>query len=62
MNYIINKRIIDHVLVDTNGTEDYGSQYQSKHNRSEDRHLAQYRSTQIVAGAVYMAAIVLREK
>jgi len=53
--------MIDQILVDTKGTEDYGRQYQSEDNRSEGWHLAQYRSTQIVAGAVYMAAIVLRE-
>jgi cystathionine beta-lyase/cystathionine gamma-synthase len=62
MNRGINERIIDHVLVDTNGTEDYRRQYQSQDNRSKDGHLAQYRSTQIVAGTVYMTATVLTEK
>ena len=62
MNQRINERIIDHVLVDTNGKEDYRRQYQSQDNRSEDGHLAQYRSTQIVAGTVYMTATVLRKK
>jgi len=51
------------VLVDTNGTEDYGRQYQSQDNRSiREGYLAQYRSTQIVAGTAYITAILLREK